>query len=789
MHPRKSIPKSDLCLVSPLTVSATLGGHTWQVVPGLVTGVTSQAGDHLEITVSAEVRQKGGAIWFRAVIDGVPAQPSDVKIKASENVFDGARTFTFVQPNVSAGQHIVEIEARTGSLASVVKRVLSVYSGSPTAAFHVLGTAAAASGPRITNPSSNFQDIPSVATTVRTSVLTGFAITFSAEAGVTQGRLILRALIDGAQVGKEIIFAEAGTPTRDGVRSFVFAAPTVQPGVHNVRMQWKAPAGKASLGDRTLSVSATGLGAQRQLGKMLEESVALTIPWKGIIATTIEITEPVTNVAISFAAEVTAGGGGEIYARAMIDEEQAAPGDVALINGASKWTAASYVFVKKNLAPGRYRVRVDLGASGQSPRVRRSAVRVLWKRRGGSDFVQPYLATSPTVKIYRMLVIGCDPMRPTHPRPTFAQIQSTFEGISGPAIDTDDLLPPTTAAALVPGLQVPNLRDWLAENSGGRARIGSVSYAGCYDGAWYTPPLEHQGEYYWINDKFDEMFVDTVVAADPDVNFHGYDTDASNRISPDELIVVGMRPQNTVYGTLRGATTRLDDVDPPLAVPLIDLYLSPLPSQHLAGVGIAAHELCHLLLGISESYGNCPDINPNYYSIMDGLGSYSATHLDPHSKMKAGWVHPLAINLDTIRGSVTVKLDAVETHHRIVLLHDSARVEREYFLIENRFPGNPARNYDKPLGVGSIAVWQVFEDLDLVHGSAICPGDPRHVRFRVALKAVGESHTLKWANGAHTGVRVIAVTPNGPQAQFRLQRIVKPIVDVAVDLAHPVVKP
>ena len=209
-------------------------------------------------------------------------------------------------------------------------------------------------------------------------------------------------------------------------------------------------------------------------------------------------------------------------------------------------------------------------------------------------------------------------------------------------------------------------------------------------------------------------------------------------------------------------------------MPLIDLYLSKNPSQHLAGVGIAAHELCHLLLGISESYGNCSNIDPRYYSVMDRLGSYSATHLDPHSKMKAGWVQPIAVNLDDIRTSVTFALGAVEGKHQTILVHDANHVTREYFIIENRFPGNPPRNYDKPLGQGSIAIWQVFEDLQLVQSADICNADPRYVRFRKALLNANETHVLNWGDGSPTGIRVVALSPNGATASFRLERFKAP---------------
>ena len=68
--------------------------------------------------------------------------------------------------------------------------------------------------------------------------------------------------------------------------------------------------------------------------------------------------------------------------------------------------------------PGNYRISIELSDSGaQNARFRKTAVRTLWNKRSGSDFVQPYMGTRPTVKTYRLVVIGCDPMRPMHPEP------------------------------------------------------------------------------------------------------------------------------------------------------------------------------------------------------------------------------------------------------------------------------------------------------------------------------------------------------------------------------------
>ena len=344
-------------------------------------------------------------------------------------------------------------------------------------------------------------------------------------------------------------------------------------------------------------------------------------------------------------------------------------------------------------------------------------------------------------------------------------------------VGIDDVVGPTTDIS-VPRRRVRNLRDWLAENSGGRARIGEVRYYGCRDGNWYTPPAAHQGSYYWDNMAWGEMFADALNAADPDVDFHAYDADGDNKLKlDDEVLVVCMRPQNSAYGTARGRTLRLDDRDPPLEVPILDLYLSPQPNEHIRAVGVAAHELSHFLLERNfESYGNCPDIDPGFYSVLDTPGTYAANHLDPHSKLKLGWVQPIAINLDTLTAATAFNLPAVETHHRVLLLHDNSRLEREYFLIENRFPGVGAnKNYDAPLMVGSIAIWQVFEDRQLVDNAAVCQGDPRYIRFRGALRTPGQSRALNWGNGSPTGWRIVADAADGPDAHFRLVKTESPL--------------
>lgn len=740
--------------------------HVWAPVEGLATGIGSVDGDNLEITVSAEMFQPGGSVWLRALVDGRVAQPSDVLFKSGDVNFDGVRSFTFVQEGVSGGQHLVEIQMRTGSPATIRDRVLTVHSGSPFHGSSRLAVAAAPSGPPIKAP-FHYNDIPDLSTFITTEVPSTLAIAFSAEAWADSGRMMVRAMVDGVEVG-EVIFAEAADPQRGGTRSFTFVKFALPAGTHHVKLQWRSGSGVSRIGDRTMSVSAIHRGSQVVIAMAPSNPVTLTqTEWTDLtntsIGTIIETTDSISNVAISVSTEVLSNGG-RVFLRALVDGQPASPSDVTLIQGGPKWRATAHTFVAKNVGRGRHRVRVQIRVDPQTTaKFRRRSGRILWKRRRGPDFVQPFLAAKPLVRRFRLLVIGFDPVRPEHMRPSFAQIRNTFEG--NPGATAPDLI------ALQPAQdRGPNLRDWLMENSGGIATISQVRYVGCQDGQWYVAPPERQGNWYWDNMAWDQMWKDALSAADAEVDFRAYDTDQNNRISEDELVVAIVRPQNDPYGTLRGTDAFLDGSPAPLNVPVLDLYLSSNPARLRWGLGMAAHELAHhVFVGAHELYGVCPAISPGAYSVMDK--AWLATHLDPFWKMKNGLVQPLAVDLDT-QATTTWALPAIELRRQVLLLHDAARVAREYFLIENRYPGDPSSpNYDGPIGTGAVVVWQIFEDLQLVQNSAVCPGDPRFVRKRAVLSTPAHSFDLAWADGTPAGFQVTAPIPNAELAQIKLQKL------------------
>jgi M6 family metalloprotease-like protein len=754
---------ANLTAVSPpeaAPVKARL--HVWAPVPGLATAIGSVSGDNLEITVSAEVYQNGGSVWLRAMVDGRVAQPSDVQFKSGSVNFDGVRSFTFVEEGVTGGQHLVEIQMLTGTEVLVRDRVLTVVSASPFAGSSRLAVAVAPSGPSL-KATSQYQDIPGLSTVLTTEFASSVAITFSAEAWADSGRMMVRALVNGVQVG-EVTFVEAGDAPRSGTRSFTFVVPSQPAGVSSVKLQWRAASGSCRIGDRTMSVSAALPGTQKVLATEHASPLALTATaWTDLTGSVIfETRDSVSNVAVTASAELLSTKG-RVFFRALLDGEPAAPSDVTVIQGGSKWRATAHAFVVKNVGRGRHRVQIQARVDPQTTaRFRRSTVRVLWKRRRGADFVQPYLGMAPRVRRVKLLVIGFDPVRPEHPRPSFEQIRKTFEGYPSPVVNG----PMGVELGIEPG---PNLRDWVQENSGGIAIISQIRYVGCRDGQWYQAPAGRQGNWYWDNLAFAQMWKDALTAADPEVDFHSYDSDRNERLTPDELAVAIVRPQNSPYGTVRSAHAALDGAPAPLEVPVLDLYLSSNPAMHLAGMSVTAHEFCHLVFGALDLYGVCPAISAGQYNIMDD--GYSGTHLDPFEKMKNGLVQPWAVDLDT-QATVTWALSAVEVSRQILLLHDSRHVAREYFLIENRFPGAATSpNYDGPLGTGAVVVWQIFEDANLVNGSAICPGDPRFIRKRAVLRSPGDTVDLAWADGSPVGFRVSAPLPNAELAQVRLEKL------------------
>jgi M6 family metalloprotease-like protein len=745
----------NLSVVSvPEAQEIKVRGSQWITIPGLATGVGSVEGDHLEISVSIEIAQPGGTTWIRALIDGIAAEPNDVAFKTGSVQSDGVRSFTFVQHNMKSGQHLVEIQMLTSANTTVKDRVLTVHSGSPLQGWDRVVTRAAVSGPAIKGI-SGYTDIPGMKAYISVETLSTMAIVFSAEATMPKGMMQVRALVNGAIIG-EVNWLESGIASRGGTRSYTFVVPDIS-AVDNeieVKLQWRGIGAHPSMGDRTMTISAMRSDFQKVRAISPSSPVVMKQAGWFTLADNIdfESTYTISNVAITVSSEVMSTKG-IVILRATLDGEDVHPSNIYLIEGGSKWRVASHTFIVKNVPAGRHRVKVMFGVGPNTEaKYRRSTVRVMWKQRRGPDFVQPFMGSirqmQPHVRNQRLLVIGFDPMRPGHPRPSFQQIRGTIEGFGSNS-------------------DIANLRDWVLENSGGVVRISEIRYVGCCDNDWYVAKPSRQGNWYWDNLAWDQMRKDALTLADADVDFHAYNTDNNNSIEADEVIVVLVVPQNGPTGTWRSETAQLDGKPHALEIyDIMHMYLSSDPEKHRIGVGVAAHEFAHCF-GAFDLYGVCESVSPGLLSIMDSAGE--ATHLDPFHKMKNGWVHPRTIDLLNLTAS-EITLHAVELYHGVLLVHDAAHVAKEYFMIEYRYPGSPGNeNYDAPIEKPIVVIWQIFEDVNLVQTSYRCPGDVRFIRKYSAIQSVGDMVPLSWSDNTDTNVWITVTAIGGEAAKLTIK--------------------
>jgi len=120
-------------------------------------------------------------------------------------------------------------------------------------------------------------------------------------------------------------------------------------------------------------------------------------------------------------------------------------------------------------------------------------------------------------------------------------------------------------------------------------------------------------------------------------------------------------------------------------------------------------------------------------------------HLDPFAKLKLGWLHP-----QIIFSSGLYHLHDVETHNTAWFLIDPRRGFKEYFIVENRWPGI---SFDKLLPDSGLAVWHIMED-PAVYDAALPPPNVSQQDWN-SLRSGPEA----WAGKAIRMIRPIQTRP------------------------------
>jgi M6 family metalloprotease-like protein len=748
-------PIGDVTVVVPPEAAPVKGPVAgWRAVPGLSGAIQSAGVSDLAVTVTAEMFGTAGA-YLRARVDGA-VWPVAPLFMAPGQGRDDVRAFTFIVPGVVAGQHTVEIEWQTataGVAPEMRDRSLTMHSAAEAAGRGRLAVnqspAAYAVSPDVYNA------VPGTVASLETAQDGPLAVTFSADVDVASGRLFVQAVVDGAVVS-DVLFGEGGGATRRGARAFTFVTPSVAAGAHRVELRARAEGGAATLFARTVVVASAppsdAAGGMVAAGSQVAPTAVTSSSYVDLpgLSTWVFTSAGASTAVVEAGGEVLVQGG-RLFLRALVDGAPARPSNVTFLQNEPAYRAQSYAFAVDNLTPGWHSVRVQAAVdAGARASLGDRFVRAHHARRSGAAFVQPYGQMRPKQGSFETLVVCFDPLRPDHARPTKAQVRNAFEGPDGGASG----------------------RGWWAENSGGRLRAGTVRYLGCEDGNWYVAPPGRQGNWYWDNGAFELMWQDALRAADPSFDFHARDTNKNNNVDADELLVAIVRPQNAPYGTTRGTSVALDGQATPLGVHLSDLYLSSFDGNRTWGVGTIGHEFSHSLNAAQDIYSPCPpETNASSFSIMSWHGN--ATHLDPWHKLKSGFVTPDAIEISTW-ATRTLALPAVERGRReVTVLYDPAKLDREYFVVENRLGSDATATYDAPLG-NNVVLWHVIEDAATRNAyptPATNPGCRIPVRFLRALSSPGASYDLAWADGTPAKVRVTLRSPVGATTDVEFAKL------------------
>ena len=191
-------------------------------------------------------------------------------------------------------------------------------------------------------------------------------------------------------------------------------------------------------------------------------------------------------------------------------------------------------------------------------------------------------------------------------------------------------------------------------------------------------------------------------------NFARFDINPRDgRVTAEELLVMWVYPADPA-DPQGGSGGRSRPADPWL-IPVAGLSQG-VEIRTLSRVGenanwrTIAHELLHQVHKLGDLYvdraGGYPGVGP--YSIMCASGG--PVHLDPWAKMKLGWLVPEVVSDDG-----WIELNDIERWPQAFILHDPARGPKDYFIVENRWPGT---SHEHSMSQGGLVIWRIEERHD-----------------------------------------------------------------------------
>ena len=295
-----------------------------------------------------------------------------------------------------------------------------------------------------------------------------------------------------------------------------------------------------------------------------------------------------------------------------------------------------------------------------------------------------------------------------------------------------------------------SVNGYFAEVSYGKF---SPTNAGITD--WVMAP--EQASYYFSSDQSDNQY--PTIAADAveallatGFSFTPFDNNADGKIIRDELVILLILADHPPLGMpnvmatrrvqgVRQGVTALDGLE-------IDTWAVRLEENLYQGgevtkfkgfyVSYFAHEMGHLMLALPDLYGDEFGEDPTgFFSIMATSGAVYTPHVSPWAKIHLGWIQPTVV---TKSGYYSIR--ASEKYSEAYILYNPDHGEKEYYIIENRWPWLSAyESIACPppstclLPDAGLAIWHITEYYD-----------EEPFNFLKGRKMIG----MKWAGGAQS---------------------------------------
>jgi M6 family metalloprotease-like protein len=365
-----------------------------------------------------------------------------------------------------------------------------------------------------------------------------------------------------------------------------------------------------------------------------------------------------------------------------------------------------------------------------------------------------------------LLVILWDPHRPDHLAPSKQAVEDLIFGSD------------------------PSVAGYFSANSRGKMTLKKAAVLGWYDAIkpgehyWGPPDTGDTDGDGWITGHT-EKWAEAIRAADKDFDYSAYDTNGDKVLSPDELGVLIVIPQNSPFGTNRGVVGKQYPTAEPLVVDGVRINVM---AEAYIGKPISAptvaHELGHLFIDAADMYFwfFCP-YAAGSYSIFDQ--AWALMHMDPYHKLRRAWLEPA-----TPQTSGWQALRSMDETGDLIKLYDPKRGTGEFFLIENRKRG---KHYDSQLKSEGLAIWHIIDD-QAVYSTLPAPAGVseekwnevspwdwgrRAIRMirpettvfddRKALWGPADEIRLYWHDGTFSGFTLKQVPGPGAEMKFYLE--------------------